>query len=307
MNLENVARLKAMLAENYDPLKFKPARLQEDDDIFKLRVEKLKGGSATESESSGPLQTINEAAVTLTVEIAERLRNDQLTPLMLELLANHLEQFTEQQSLAFFSLNKANRHNTSAGQKQSAIDAFSDALRKAYANKEIFDESSALIQAYDAFFATGSEPEGGLLKRTYAADLKKPTPRNARHPNVALGTMESTIRPNLVIAGLLPEPKARLKKVAIDAINDAFSDALGQATARGEVFDEASALIKSYDAFFATGPAPSRGQKRRTYAADLKRPPPSDVRQPNNARAMMESTIRPVLVKAGLLPEPKAR
>jgi hypothetical protein len=165
------------------------ARSQEDDDLFKLRLAKLRGGSATASSSlnSPALETIDEAANGLVKTLADHLCRGQLTPTMTALLADYLSDFTTAQSLALFGLNKANRPTTKPGQETSAVSAFTDALRRG------LDKTSALIEAYDAYFSTGPLSKGGKKRRTYAEDLK------ARE-----GTMASTIRPLLVRMGLLP-------------------------------------------------------------------------------------------------------
>lgn len=82
-----------------------------------------------------------------------------------------------------------------------------------------------------------------------------------------------------------PTTKLGQQKSAVYAFTEALSRGL----------DKESALIEAYDAYFSTGPLPQKTGKRRTYANDSKR---------NEAASTMKSTIRPLLVKARLLPRP---
>jgi hypothetical protein len=59
--------------------------------------------------------------------------------------------------------------------------------------------------------------------------------------------------------------------------------------------NEQDALIAAYDAYFAAAPD-LRGKRRATYAADLKMPG-----KPNRAKQRIASTIRPALVRFGML------
>jgi hypothetical protein len=178
---------------NPEDLKAQAARLLEDDDMFKLRLNFLTRGSATASQPDSPaLQTIDKAAIDLVATMVEHIRDRRLTPAMAELLADHLSGFRAEQSLALFGLNKANRPTTKWGQQTSAVTAFTDTLRRG------LNEESALIEAYDAYFSAGPLSINRGKRRTHADD-------SSAGKSAARSTMKSTIRPLLVQMGLLPK------------------------------------------------------------------------------------------------------
>lgn len=186
------------------------ARFQEDDDLFRFQLRRLRAGSATASPSPDTphLQTIGEAAADLVATMAERIRNGQLTPTMVALLAGYLDNLTTSpERFVLLEINKANRPTTKVGQETSAALAFTDALGRG------LGETSALIEAYDAYFSAGPLPKDGAGRRTYANDLKtKPRSFNPRHSKEADGTMASTIRPALTRMKLLVKAGPGRKK-----------------------------------------------------------------------------------------------
>lgn len=192
---------------NAEELRAQAARLAEDDAIFRLQLSFLKRGSATASQPSSPaLQTIEEAAIDLVATVVKHIRESRLTPAMADLLADHLSGFKAEQSLALFGLNKANRPTTKPGQQTSAVSAFTDALRRGVV------EESALIEAYDAYFAAGPLSQNRGKYRTHADDSRAGKGISARHKTDADSTMKSTIRPLLVQMGLLPKVGPGRKK-----------------------------------------------------------------------------------------------
>ena len=177
---------------NPEELKVQSARLLQYDDMFRLQLNFLKRGSATASQPDSPaLQSIDEAAIDLVATMVKHIRDSQLTPAMAQLLADHLSGFGTEQCLALFGLNKANRPTTKPGQQTSAANAFTDALRQG------LGEESALIEAYNAYFAAGPPSKTGR-RRTHADDSRD-------GKTSASKTMKSTIRPPLVQMGLLPK------------------------------------------------------------------------------------------------------
>lgn len=171
---------------------FQKARLQEDDELFRMELEALKQGSAivsTNSDAAG-LQTIDDGAAQLVSTIAEHARLNQLTPSMVALLADYLATLTTAtERFVVLGMSKATRPTTRSGQVISAGLAYSEALSSGT------DKAGAEIAAYDAYFAAGPSPKYGIPRRTHAADLNEKTHKGARHKNKADGTMASTIRP----------------------------------------------------------------------------------------------------------------
>ena len=185
---------------NSEELKAQAARLSEDDDLFKLQLNLLKQGSATASQPDSPaLQSLDEAAKDLLATLVKHIRESRLTPVMADLLADHLSGFRAEQSLALFGLNKANRPTTKLGQQRSAVYAFTSALRRG------LGEESALIGAYDAYFAAGPLWKKRTKRRTHADD-------SSAGKTDARSTMASTIRPLLVQEGLLQKSRLGRKK-----------------------------------------------------------------------------------------------
>ena len=189
---------------------FQEARHRENDDLFRLGFQALQQGSAIASASPGipHLQTTDQAAAELVATMAEAVRNGQLTPKMAALLAGYLDSLTTaSECLLVLGISKANRPITKLGQVTSAALAFEDALRRELA------QPSALIAAYDAYFAAGPLPKHETARRTYARDLtKKPRSYKRRHKTLAAGTMANTIRPALVVLELLAKAGPGAKK-----------------------------------------------------------------------------------------------
>ena len=184
-------------------------KLQEDEDLFRLQLSLLaRGAASTPGNDGNALVSVDEQAASLTMTIAQHLRDGRLTETMTRLLANYLETMDAQKRWALLALNSKNRRPSALGKNTNAVYAFTEAL------KQGLPTDDALIAAYDAYFAV-MPYESGAEPTTYKRDSQKATSPRCRHPTLAAQRMATVIRPCLVKAGLLPPGKPGRPKKAI--------------------------------------------------------------------------------------------
>lgn len=175
-------------------------KLQEEEDIFRLRRKFLASGAATSSGDDGiNLINVDDQAEKLVQTISQHLVAGRLTTTMITLLVNHLATMTGPQRWALLGLSKASRRMSASGQETSAIYAFTDALQRG------LNEDTALVAAYDAYIAA-MPLKPGEPPHSYHLDCKTEKSSSSRYRNLGAQRMATLIRPCLVKANLLPPP-----------------------------------------------------------------------------------------------------
>ena len=162
------------------------------------------------------------------------------------------------------------------------------------------------------------------LSRLNLGSATEPKPGNSALQTIdeaAIGLVETLVkhiresRLTPTMADLLADHLSRFEveqSLALFGLNKANrpTTKLGQQTSAIHAFTDAlrqglnqkSALVKAYDAYFATGPSGGTG-KYRTYADDSRIKKVNAARYKTDADSTMNSTIRPLLMKIGLLPK----